>query len=833
MLLQFETSKLQTYELDDVRDLTRAAASVSILEELLEDSDFPKVANKHQDSDGIFVVERLRPQAIERAAAVRDAAAFLLNNLMRSSSEASTISEAGTTQMIQQLGATLQVYYHLGEIHDAVWKLVKHAHTQVEKASRKIFNSETLSGLHDIAKKSVKDSKLVQKRLSQLREEAAQAWADSVLISATFVRNLHRVLCRKTDHGRRISYIDVIASGSIPNEYARVASDNKACKSSLFELFWGRFCISVYALSETFLQKDNGRNVKEISEFYPFIRSAGLGMVTHLFQTGSNNVSSGPSSMYDDAATGILGGTLFLDDEHLYRTLQLNASQNDSMKSSIAADSWTVASGLVDGTVRSGSLQVQHDSHSSSSTVLLSMKSAEWLALDGTPEKRNGLCLVKQNFVDSCFDRLSAPLQYMFPSDNIGIDSDGVAISSSLSLLPSKYDIQRFDETIRKELALADRKEGDDLTLVALVSATVVSMISDFCFRATNAMSCVDGETKYVLDDLSMSESLEHDRKLVSIMYAVRKYLEQAAEKTFATSGVPSILPHRQYAVKVCQEALSPALTIIDDAIKESVILPLCKALNRKIFEVLSRISRGVYLEVNDDSDDRSSGFINANFAPILETISKLYFSRFPPPYASLITEKFVSFTIYTYLSTVSLVRVVGESTRLRMTQDLTDLEMALEQIVSKGGSLLSLHRVDEGKPYSELRAVRQMLFWTGLQQNQDKTPQEIAKSLLREFWIKDVRPSTLFQYLFSFGPTLLSSPHHAKRIKAEEYVSSLVQFDGSVKEGEDSAWVVIMSCCDSYLQRVSTTASGSDGDPRIAHIVIALGQDLMRQKRI
>jgi hypothetical protein len=159
---------------------------------------------------------------------------------------------------------------------------------------------------------------------------------------------------------------------------------------------------------------------------------------------------------------------------------------------------------------------------------------------------------------------------------------------------------------------------------------------------------------------------------------------------------------------------------------------------------------------------------------------------------------------------------------------------MALEQFVSKsGGDSLSLSQIENGRPYAELRAVRQLLFWTGLD-NKDKSAQEVAKSLLREVWMKDVRPSTVFHYLFSYAPGLLSSPHHAKRMKAEDYVATLVHYEGSVENGEDNSWMTTMSCCDSYQQRASSASSSAavDGDARVAQILLALGSELMRRRR-
>ena len=126
---------------------------------------------------------------------------------------------------------------------------------------------------------------------------------------------------------------------------------------------------------------------------------------------------------------------------------------------------------------------------------------------------------------------------------------------------------------------------------------------------------------------------------------------------------------------------------------------------------------------------------------------------------------------------------------------------------------------------------MRQMLFWTGLEDKR-KPAAAVSKSMLREVWVRDVRPSTVFHYLFSFAPSLLSSPHHLKRMKVEEYVGTLVTFNGDVDEGEASAWMTTMACCDSFRQRESAKPSINDGDVRIASILMSLGPELLRRRR-
>ena len=102
---------------------------------------------------------------------------------------------------------------------------------------------------------------------------------------------------------------------------------------------------------------------------------------------------------------------------------------------------------------------------------------------------------------------------------------------------------------------------------------------------------------------------------------------------------------------------------------------------------------------------------------------------------------------------------------------------------------------------------------------------------MLREVWVRDVRPSAVFHYLFSFAPTLLSSPHHLKRMKVEDYVGLLVTLNGKVNEGEASAWMTTMACCDSYQQRESAQRGVAEGDPRIATILMSLGPELLRRR--
>ena len=835
--LQFETTKLLSYDLEDLRDLTRAAASVSVVEELWASPEL----NNHNHRDPIAIVESMRPAAERTAQQVRQAAAQLLAN-----------GVGGGQQQhlsVQQLGAVLQVYFHLGELPTAVWQAVDHAHQTAERVTRQLWNPVTLTHLEDQVFKKKKDSRDAVKKWKEVRTEAAREWATGVLQAAQRVSTLNRVLTRKTDAVTRRVFVDVVAAAPVPTPYAAAAASDEQQPFSLLGLFWGRLCQSLADIVQNVLEHDRGSMVDDVAALYPAVRAAAIEMVSHL-QESSSHLSVSSSLAGDGGegggggAAGILGGSAALEDPFLdwhdgatgANTTAASSSSNDNPQAAASADSWTITTNADVGNNRSS----QHLSQRflAPTTVNLSavIHSSEWKTLQGRDGKGGGLYLLEQAFLAACQDRLTKPLQYMFP-ENIAIDDDGLPISTGLALLPSKYDVQRFDENIRQELSTADPREGaGDLSAVTMIADCVVKMISEFCVRAKNAMSGV-GEHGYLNEsDWSMTDSLQHDRKVVAILYTLKNYLKKAPEKTFVEPYRPAVLPQNVEAANLCAESLEQACIAIDNTVKQTVLLPLCRTLNRHIAMILAKMHYGVYVDhhrAGEEDEDASSGpsFVQKELTGVFETIAQNHIAKFPPVYASEIASNVVAYTIYNFLSNASLVRPLGESARLHITQDLADLEMILEQLVVKTGGSLSLHSIENGKPYAELRAVRQMLFWSGLD-HKSKSADDVAKSLMREVWMKDVRPSTVFHYLFSYGPSLLSSPYHAKRMTASEYVNTLVQLDGSVVAGEDANWMIVMSCCDSYQQRASAgSAAAADGDTRVAQIVMSLGQELLRRR--
>jgi hypothetical protein len=97
--------------------------------------------------------------------------------------------------------------------------------------------------------------------------------------------------------------------------------------------------------------------------------------------------------------------------------------------------------------------------------------------------------------------------------ENVTINDDGVSMSTCMIILPSKYDIQRFDENIRTELSLAvtsteSTTDGfsNNMTLIIQILGQCINSITyEFCVRAKSALITEQSEP-YII------ERLVHDR---------------------------------------------------------------------------------------------------------------------------------------------------------------------------------------------------------------------------------------------------------------------------------------------------------------------------------
>ncbi|KAL7517694.1 hypothetical protein ACHAWX_002594 [Stephanocyclus meneghinianus] len=865
----------------DLRDLTRAAASVAVIEELLAHP----ALTPEDGAETIDVVEKLRPGAEAVASSVRKAAAGLMNELQNHASSSSA--------SLSRLGATLQVYFHLGELHDASWKAVASALSFAEKASSQLFHPAGVQKMKEAAKSEAKAlaeeeanskdigiqsssassgnpglakvdprqrkkqteanyQRLYARKLREKRSALSSKWSTAVADAASRVWNLHRVLSRRNDATSRRNFLEVVAEQDVPEEFRAAEKwleerlDGSKANFSLFSLFWVQMCIGLGGRIQRLLKYDGGSLESDVASLYPAVRSASLEMVTELYDV----MQMGLSSLEDVAAclsssgggapvAGVMGGSACLEESVFVGISGLEEDDVVSRADEAAggffggnsADAWThdVDSGFganasLDTRAKSGGLTA---SPSSTSAVF---SSPEWIALQGGKGQDGamGLLPLQKSFLKESKKRLFAPLEFMFP-EAVSVDGDGVA-QKVLPTLPSRYDLAKLDTNIREELSLADpRTGGGDFSMTAMISENVVDMLHEFCLAARRAISEVGDDRIVDPRTGAASEATKHNIRVATVMSTLATFVRNAPENTFVTPYRPAQSPQHEEASHACSVALLPALQEMENLVKSSILNPLCYALNRRIGIAIAKMHRGIYLSETVDASQASS-FVQLHLTDQFDQVANAYLSQLPGEYASIVASTIATFSIYSFVSNAALVRPLGETSRLRLTQDLADFELALEQFVFKGGTS-SLSQIADGKPYAELRAVRQLLYWNRLD---DKTlsPADVAKSLLREVWVKDFRPSTLFHFLFSFAPNLLSSPHHFKRMDAGEYVGTMVKLDGSIEDGEASAWMTCMACCDAYQQRESVDALIVEGDRRISAILMVIGPELLRRRR-
>ena len=493
--LQFESTKLQGYDLDDLRDLTRAAASVAVMEDL-----FQQITKAEEPT----VVKLMRPEAEATATAVRKAAASLLEQHQSGSG-------------VVQLGATLQVYYHLGELPDAAWSAVEFGLQQASATSEEFWSVHAVSAIVDKATAQAKVAsktestmqRNLQKKLREFRADASSVWANGVAKASLQVWNLHRVLNRKSDPVSRQVFVDVVSAAPIP---AKFADCNTKGDFSVFSIYWEKFCVDLGHRLEDLLQND--KMSADVAALYPAVRSAVLRMLGSLYDTmqaGSSGVSLEDTS---SSSWGVLGGSVALDDAFWTPETKVDGQQGqeESPLGVASADTWTRSDNAHDDNAEQRFL-----SGTGTTTSLSAIfQSNEWNSLQSV-----GLFPLQQAFLEACRDRLCAPIQFMFP-EGMSVDEDGVPMNV-LPSLPSRYDMQKLDYNIRAELALADPREGGgDLSMTTMIAEVVVDMVSRFCVRAETAVS--ESGEEGCLDNRGMpTDNLLHDLKVSNVMVSTKR----------------------------------------------------------------------------------------------------------------------------------------------------------------------------------------------------------------------------------------------------------------------------------------------------------------------
>lgn len=544
MRLQFETKKVIGSGIDfdalcsdnmydvltqvDLRDLTRVASSLAVMEELLRD---PSLSGPGVHID---VVENIRPIKEKVSKAVRKAAARLLEDPNES-------SDAQRLPSVTKLGATLEVYYHLNELPDAIWNVISLALDKAERASGQFLNPSAINRLIETARSEAttiaeeESSKVLDKKkraeiyerilktkACELRTEVAHKWTSSVSDILQQIWQMHKVLRRKTDVVKRQNFLDIVQSAPIPDIFSSATElTGKGQKTSIFTVFWNQMCINLGSRIKRLINYEKGVLVSEVASLYPSVRAAVLEMLISLQETMLIGSISSPITRdeSDSFAVGVLGGTFtiandLIDDEVMNQGV--GSKFDEGSINSFSADSWT----KIDRKMESSG-QLHKSGYSSTISALSSiLASKEWRVLTCSDDV--GLFPMQKIFFMSIRERLNSSIKNLF-FENTVVDENGIGIKM-LPILPSEKDLKILEESFRYELSFADPREGGgEFSMATPISECIVETVEAICSLAKGAISNVPESRILNESKGTMTDELDHDIKVAHVMVSFSK----------------------------------------------------------------------------------------------------------------------------------------------------------------------------------------------------------------------------------------------------------------------------------------------------------------------
>ncbi|CAH0476499.1 unnamed protein product [Peronospora belbahrii] len=674
------------------------------------------------------------------------------------------------------VGDALQILFYLGElgtmtqasVNDVVQEVERKCATAISEDKLVRSGGASIDGLKSSNGLSISGNNILQK--SDLWK-AVQDVFDVIRVHALQVWNLQRVLLKMVDPASGKRYIDLVLKLEEP---------------SLFATFWEVTCAIVQELFASTLNYNTAVKSVLIAE-YPRMRKQATSVLNELYTATKQSA----------------GAELVAD------VLVVAADAFDVKMGAVERELATVAGSAAERTQLLDSMGPLHDA-----------------------------------FIDRAYSRMSNPIQLMFPQS-----------SDFHASPPGRSDIQALSRAILSELEQA----GRDRVLLDDVLQQVRKAVILFCSNVKRIM--YQGKAAAAtMPSLGRTPAQAHNVGLMNVlslldaaMEEVRNYVEAAAAingsdaeiaasvSSSANVNATSVVTPKE-ATLLCTTSIDPCREMISD---------LEYAMLGSYLQALAVLLEGTFAKMHDESfgdqsaangmacsgdAPRSSGgfrssqgssgskymqeFVNA-FSVILED----HLRRLPV--ATFVTKclgDFVERLVSVFIRHASLLRPLTEDGKLRLANDMTQLELQLEHI-------MPLRNV--GASYEELRAFRHMIFLE-------------SSDILRDATVDKIRPSNVWHHLTSRAPPELQLPHQMKQLTASKYIEWLdtrantgqpspstppssssgkpSALSPSWKElplgypclkdprlglqAEKKAWKEINKCLDAYSQRVSASAN-------------------------
>lgn len=443
-------------------------------------------------------------------------------------------------------------------------------------------------------------------------------------------------------------------------------------------------------------------------------------------------------------------------------------------------------------------------------------------------------------FTEKLYRRLSNPIQLMFPQS-----------SNFHASPPGRSDMQTLARTMFSELD----QVGKDVILIDGALQQIRKAATLFCTNVKKIMNT--GKTaSATTPSFGRTAAQAHNVSLITVLSILDDAIEEVERRVLATAAESTTAANSE------SRSISMVRASNDDRVSEKQVKSMCTkhlapchdmigdmeyALLGYYLQSLASILEDIFAKMHDESfadrassaagssgqqQRRSMGGLNAGgsngskymqeFNAVFSVILEEHLRRLP--LANFVTEcvgDFVCRLISVFIRHVSLLRPLQENGKLRLANDMTQLELRLENIMP----LKNL-----GAPYDELRAFRQLIFLENT-------------NLLRDTAVDKVRPSNVWHHLIARAPAEMQLPHQMKRWTVSKYVDWLdTQLPVDVRSTftptpgpfawkelplgypclkdrrlshstEKETWKEVVKVLDAYAQRVSA-ASGVEMSP-------------------
>lgn len=453
----------------------------------------------------------------------------------------------------------------------------------------------------------------------------------------------------------------------------------------------------------------------------------------------------------------------------------------------------------------------------------------------------NSMAPLYDAFIDQAYRRMSNPIQLMFPQS-----------SNFHASPPGRSDMQTLSRTIFSELKHA----GQDPVLLDGTLQQVQKAVNFFCSNVKKIM--YQGKlAALTTPSLGRTPTQAHNVGLINVLSllddTIKEVEHQIETKASSNGGEGRIVAHvpsspdsswitLKEAKKLCTANLVPCHGIIGD---------LMYALLGYYLQALAGLLESILAKMHDESFGNQSAVTklassvdaprSTGLRPGQVTNGSKYMQEFSNALAVILEEHlrrlpiaefvtkcladFVGRIIAVFIRHASLLRPLTESGKLRLADDMTQLELRLENISP-------LKYV--GTLYDELRAFRHMIFLDN-------------GEILRDSTVDKIRPSNIWHHLISRAPPELQLPHQRKHWTASKYIEWLdihvasshlsspsltppTSSDTEINplpvwrkvplgypclkdprlslQAEKQAWKEVAQCLDAYSQRVSASAN-------------------------